>query len=88
MAAIISLKSCCYICHRPFAESKKLRNHLFTLHSVDVEPRPHGKSRYNTEHYVYVKKNSDASHSMILEHFECPSCLNHYATMNELKDHI
>ncbi|KAI8367569.1 uncharacterized protein BYT42DRAFT_486437, partial [Radiomyces spectabilis] len=66
----------------------KLRSHLFDRHGIDVEPRPSGKRRYDTQQFMYIKKASDASHSLIAVHYECPSCFGHYAAIDELKAHV
>ncbi|ORX60265.1 hypothetical protein DM01DRAFT_89020 [Hesseltinella vesiculosa] len=78
----------CFICRRSFSVAQKLRNHIFSNHGIDLEPRKHGLRRFNTEQFMFIKKTSDASHALVEVHYECPSCLDHYATMDELKAHL
>ncbi|KAI9321565.1 hypothetical protein BX666DRAFT_1000164 [Dichotomocladium elegans] len=88
MTILVSLILSCHTCTRQFFTAPKLRNHLFSQHGIEVASRPSGKRRHNTPQFMYIKKASDASHSLIVVHYEFPSCLDHYATLDELRAHI
>ncbi|ORX48817.1 hypothetical protein DM01DRAFT_1376626 [Hesseltinella vesiculosa] len=37
---------------------------------------------------MFIEKASGASHVLVEVHYECPSCFDHYTTMDELKAHM
>ncbi|KAI8367573.1 uncharacterized protein BYT42DRAFT_131539 [Radiomyces spectabilis] len=49
--------------------------------------RPFVRARKLRSH-LFHQHASDASHSLIAVHYECPSCFGHYAAIDELKAHV
>ncbi|EIE91866.1 hypothetical protein G6F46_005934 [Rhizopus delemar] len=82
----IVLYNNCFECDKKgFTTPQKPRKHLRITHEIHVAATPHGIRRRNTDEFNFVKEDFAPPK---VAHSACPSCLQHFEKINDLKSHF
>ncbi|KAI8368132.1 uncharacterized protein BYT42DRAFT_504089, partial [Radiomyces spectabilis] len=85
---LVELQHCCYVCSKRVKDAINLRRHLLNVHQRHLPSIPHGKRRFDTGEYVFVKFTGYSSHDDVKHRFACPSCLEHFGEKREYIQHV
>lgn len=85
---LVTLVYACHECEETKLERRNLRSHLQTVHSIELPTLKRGQRLHNSLQYFFVKSTTQEAHQAISQRFACPSCLYHFATIDEYKLHV
>ncbi|KAI9494335.1 hypothetical protein BDB00DRAFT_871425 [Zychaea mexicana] len=84
MAKLVVIINACFECNQRVAQPQSLRKYLVTKHSITIPDRTRAQWHSNNN-FTYIKTTT--AHDSIEEQLGCPAYLQHYSTVQELKDH-
>lgn len=81
----IFLDNACHLCDkRRFADKRTMRRHLKSTHGLSLPSAASRQTAVAPSDSVFVLRFEDADAIA----FNCPSCIRHFNTLDEVKDHV